>query len=657
MPEKFDTSVTPFDRLTSPQQKQLRQALDVAYYREGDTIISANKACHSLFIIIKGVVEERDSNSQGLHSHYTQDDLFDVRAQLSSSSKHDYVALEDTLCYLLSTEIFLSLYHANSDFAAYFDNDLAKRQQLIDTAHQQQNLAEFILTRIDDDHIQPCIVLPAEASIHQATVTMQQQNIDCAFIELKPEPTAEASTSTPTPITDEKIKGHHAIASSHYPSSIGIITRTDLLHAILLDNLPSSHAVGDIATAPVVHVNKGDYLFNATIAMTRQKVKRVLVLAPSKDHASEHKAELKPEHKEEPKQRAASEQKHRIAGMLDLTQILSLFSTHSHVLTLRIARATTIEELSQAAHSQPNLIETLLNNGIHTRFVMELISAVNEQIIEKAFQLTVPQEMQSHCCMVVMGSEGRGEQILKTDQDNALILSDQIDWPECQNIMEKLTQTLIQLGYPPCPGHVMVNNPQWVKSQHAWIAAIRHSKHKGTDESLMSLAMLSDAHPVAGNHTLFSPIKQTLHREMKTQQLLLATFVRPALQFSVPLTLFGKIRKSKQGLDIKKGGVFPIIHGVRTIALEYGITENNTFKRLEQLEHKRILEPDTVSNLSEALKMFIKLRLRHQLNNPDEGSTIHTGNLNRTERDLLRHSLHVVKKFQQWLGFHYQLRD
>ncbi|WP_087026796.1 DUF294 nucleotidyltransferase-like domain-containing protein [Thaumasiovibrio subtropicus] len=600
MPEKFDTSLPPFDRLTASQQTQLRHALDVAYYREGDIIVRAGDACHSLFIIIKGVVEEQDAANQELYSHYTQDDIFDVRAQFESQSKHHYVALEDTLCYLLSNDTFLSLYHANKAFAGYFDTNLANRNQLLETAHQQQNLAEFILTRIDDAHIQPCIVLDAQTSLYDATLTMQERNIDCAFIEM------------PTEATD----------------TIGIITRTDLLHATLLDKQAPESAVHGIATAPVISVNKGDYLFNATIAMTRQKVKRVLVL----DQGC-------------------------IAGMLDLTQVLSLFSTHSHVLTLRIARAEDIESLAQAAHSQPKLIETLLNNGIHTRFVMELIAAVNEQIIEKAFQLVVPLEMQSRCCLIVMGSEGRGEQILKTDQDNALILADDLDWPDCADVMARFSETLLQLGYPPCPGSVMVNNPHWVKTQTQWQNHILQHKRKGTEESLMSLAMLADAHPIAGQKGLFQPIAQCLHDAMHEQQLLLATFVRPAMQFNVPLTLFGKLKKSKAGLDIKKGGIFPIVHGVRTIALEAGIEVNNTFARLNALEKQRFLEPETVANLSEALKLFIKLRLREQLTHPETGTSIHTEALNRTERDLLRHSLHVVKKFQQWLGFHYQLRE
>lgn len=248
MPDKFDTSVTPFDRLHHAQQKMLKEALDVAYYREGNKIITAGEACNHLFIIIKGGVEETSSDGAETYAHYVTDDMFDVRAQLESKSRHDYIALEDTLCYLLPRDIFIELYRSNGQFAAYFDSNLARRQNLIEEAQRQQNLAEFILTKVDDDNIQPCLIVPHDTDLKRVTEEMRTQGFDAALVALN---------STP---------------------QYGIVTRTDLLHAVMLDQLPSDTPVSQIATTPVISVNKDDFLFNAMIAMTRHKVKRVQVL-------------------------------------------------------------------------------------------------------------------------------------------------------------------------------------------------------------------------------------------------------------------------------------------------------------------------------------------------------------------------------------------
>lgn len=608
MPDKFNMHSPPFDRLDAQQQNRLRSSLDVAYFRAKETLLTPGAASQHLHILIKGAVEERSDNDGEIFAHYANDDLFDVRALFEETIKHRYVALEDTLSYLLPKSVFLELYNENGQFAAYFDNNLARRQELIEAAQQQQNLAEFILTKVDKQIYHPPMVLSPDQPLNEVTQTLKQKGIDSALVRL----------------SDNDIRLIDDLHSLPY----GIITRTNMLHAVMLDGHPLDTPVGKIATFPVVHVEDGEFLFNAMIKMTRHRVKRVMV-ADGKE----------------------------AVGMLDMTQILSAFSTHSHVLTLSIARSSSIEELALASNRQRQLVESLLNNGIRTRFIMELISAVNEQIIEKAFELIVPPALHDHCCLVVLGSEGRGEQILKTDQDNALIIKDGLHWHQCETVMEQLTHTLQQLGYPLCPGNVMVNNPKWVKTQSEWKSTISQWSKPNSAEQVMDLAIFTDAHAVAGNTALLEPISAHLKQTMLNNMLALQDFSRPALQFSLPLTLFGNVKKDKEGVDVKSGGIFPIVHGIRTLALEYGLDEKNTFERIEALRQKKILEPETADNLSEALKLLFKLRLNQQLSNQHSHNRIDLKQIERTERDLLRHSLHVVKKFKQFLGYHYQIRD
>ncbi|SJN58480.1 Putative nucleotidyltransferase substrate binding domain protein [Vibrio ruber DSM 16370] len=608
MPDKFNLQSPPFDRLSPAQQQQLLSALDVAYFRSRDTLLRCGESGQYLHILIKGVVEERSEDGQEIFAHYASEDIFDVRSLLEGTVKHQYVALEDTLVYQLPKSVFVDFYHQNGEFAAYFDSNLSTRQALLENAQQQQNLAEFILTKVDRAIYHPPLIVTPAQTIADVTKLLKNNNSDAALVQL-PENDARLTQTT------------HA-----HPYAI--VTRTDMLHAVTLDAQPVNTPVGQIATFPVLHVNDGEFLFNAMVMMIRNRIKRIMVCDGN-----------------------------QAVGMLDMTQILSTFSTHSHVLTLSIARASSIEELTIASNQQHKLVENLVSNGIRTRFMMELIAAVNEQIIEKAFELTVPPVMQQQCCLLVLGSEGRGEQILKTDQDNALIIKDDTDWPDCQRVMDKLTHTLLQLGYPVCPGKVMVNNPQWVKTQKGWQASLSQWVEQAKPEQIMNIAIMADAQAVAGNRALLNPIRQHLSELMADQELILSAFTRPALNFSLPLTLFGNVKSSKSGLDIKQGGIFPIVHGIRALSLEYRIAEQNTFKRIETLTQKHVLEQQTADNLSEALKLFFKLRLRQQLEQPERHNHLDMKSLDSTERDLLRHSLHIVKKFKQWLSYHYQIRE
>jgi CBS domain-containing protein len=203
----------------------------------------------------------------------------------------------------------------------------------------------------------------------------------------------------------------------------------------------------------------------------------------------------------------------------------------------------------------------------------------------------------------------------------------------------------------------MVNNPEWVKHSEDWKKTVNSWVSAARPEQVMKLAIVADAHAVAGNRTLLTPIKEFLIDKMANQELILTEFTRPALSFSIPLTLFGNVKSSKEGVDIKAGGIFPIVHGIRALSLEYALDVNNTFDRLTALQGKKVLEKETAENLSEALKLFMKLRLTQQLSQQHSHNKIELKLLERTERDLLRHSLHVVKKFKQWLGYHYQIRE
>ena len=172
----------------------------------------------------------------------------------------------------------------------------------------------------------------------------------------------------------------------------GMVTGTDLLDAVVLKEKPFDDDVSEIASYRLVTADPEDYLFNALITMTQQQIERVVVMSGQE-----------------------------MIGIVELTDVLSYFSSHSHVIGLRIERASSIEELREAAQGLNDLIKALISTGVKIRFTMDLLAAMNGRIIAKLFDLTIPSDMQPHVCLIVMGSEGRGEQIMKTDQDNALI--------------------------------------------------------------------------------------------------------------------------------------------------------------------------------------------------------------------------------------------
>lgn len=592
----FNFARPPFDSLSAEARQRLAQNLSICYFRAGQVVLNAGDVPPGLYLVIKGTVEE-----SAPHHHfgdYGVDDLFDVRAQFDGRCRHSFTALEDTLCQLIPRHTFLALCEQAPALASYFTANLVERQQQQQEQREQlgqKNLAEFILTRIEPGHLQAPLVVENRLSLLAATEAMVAKGTDCLLY--------------PAP-----------------DGSLTLATRKTLLHALTLKGLPLTAPLAVLTPTPLIGLPLGSYLFDALLLMTRHRIKRLVIW-----------------------------QQGEVAGILQLTQVLGLFSTHSHVLTLRIARADSLPALEAVAREQQQLTRSLFGQGIHTAFLMRLIATINEQLIAKAFALLIPPEVQDKVCLLMLGSEGRGEQIQKTDQDNALILPAGLHWPNQQADLAAFSALLERLGYPPCPGQVMVNNPSWVKEVNEWQQEIERACVNAGEADLLWLATLADAHPIAGDRGLLPPVARKLREQLADRQDLLAEMVRPAVAFHAPLTLFGRLERAPDGLDLKRGGLFPLVHGIRMLALEATILETSTLGRIEALVACDRLSASYGANLAEAFRLFIRLRLRSQLKGGD--SRVQVSDLSHGERDLLRQALHQVKKFQQWLTLHFRLRQ
>lgn len=591
----FNFSRPPFDCLGEAERQRLGQSLSVCYFRAGQRVLSPGDAPPGLYLIIKGAVEE--SSPHQSFGDYGVDDLFDVRAQFDGRCRHSFNALEDCLCQLIPREVFAELCAGNPELAHYFTATLAERQHQQARREQlgQQNLAEFILTRIEPNHLQPPLLVESRLSLLAATEAMASQGSDCLLY-----PAADGSLS--------------------------LATRKTLLHALTLRGLPLTAPLAVLSPAPLIGLPLGSYLFDALLLMTRHRIKRLVVW-----------------------------DRQEVAGVLHLTQVLGLFSAHSHVLTLRIARADSLPALEAVAREQQQLTRSLFGQGIHTAFLMRLIATLNEQLIAKAFALVIPAEVQDKVCLLMLGSEGRSEQILKTDQDNALILPNDLHWPDRQADLAAFSALLARLGYPPCPGRVMVSNPAWVKEAAHWQQEIERACLGASEADLLWLATLADAQPIAGDRSLLPPVARRLREQLADRPDLLAEMARAAVAFHTPLTLFGRLAQEPEGLDLKRGGLFALVHGMRLLALEAKILETSTLGRIEALVACDRLSSDYGANLAEAFRLFVRLRLRSQLKGGDH--RVRVDALSHSERDLLRHALHQVKKFQQWLALHFRLRQ
>ncbi len=590
----------PFSFLEPEQLEWLTAHLDLVFYPAGTVILNEGDVSPGLFIIYKGLVSESDQSGKQAFSEYGKEDIFDVRAVLESSCKHKYTAVEETLCYLLRTKDFVHLLDKSQDFSIYFKTDLGTQQNLVEKRDTGSGVSEFILSRIDEDSVRPPVYVTGQTNLARVAAIMEEQKYDAVLVR-----TAR---------------------------DIGIVTGTDLLKATLLGDKTKQTKVADIAQYNLIEVKYGDFLFNALLKMTQHHIERVVVTRDGD-----------------------------IVGMLELMDMLSVFSTHSHVIAMRIEQAKTVKELVVAAKRLETLIDSLNQQGVKIVAILELITTLNRRLMQRAFELIFPKRLQDSVCIMVLGSEGRGEQILKTDQDNAVILKNEHDREAVLPLLQSMHQTLLDFGYPRCPGGVMFINDSWINTMEGWQARVARWLSSASPDAMMNMAIFMDGEPVCGDPELFRQVKRSWQKPELRSSVASAWFARPALKFETPLNFLGNIREDHGHIDIKKGGIFPLVHGVRALAFEFAVSETNTLERLDRLQQLQVLDPEVVQGLKDALIFFLRIRLRQQLEsgveNPGLSQQLRLADMRSVDRSLLRHALHRVKKFKQLLVNHYHLEN
>lgn len=595
----LDLSQPPFDLLDATQARRVAAATDIAWFKTGERLIGAGEASPSVYVILKGRVQASDQRAGGpeTFAEYEAGELFGAFAAIAGRARHTYTALEDTLCFAVPAPLFVELTAENPRFGAYFHESLAVKRRLLAARDQSSDLAELMLTRIRDALVVEAAAAAPATGIREAVGLMRRLHTDCVLVR--------------------------------DGDRLGIATRTDLLDALALGGASPGDPVGPYATFPALALDEGTLLFQALVAMTQHHIHRVVVTRGG-----------------------------AVAGTLGLMEVLSHFSSKSHVISFRLARATTVDELRAAAADLTDLVRTLSAQGARMSFLMELISALNARLMGKLFELLVPPEVRGKVCLVVLGSEGRREQILKTDQDNALVLADDLDWPDAERVAAAYSEQLTAMGWPPCPGGVMVRNAVWRRTQSAWITQVRDWSRRPEPEAMMNLAILFDGHAVAGDAALFEPVRQAMYA-IAGDEIALRGFAQPAVDFHSPLTLFGGIKGGADGVDVKKGGIFPIVHGLRVMALKHRVDARNSFDRAEALIAADALDAQFGRDLKQALAVFIRLRLAEQIKALRQGAVaenrIVASGLRRLDRDLLRDALRVAGEFKGWLKTRFNL--
>lgn len=601
MPKAFDFTNPPFDRLRPMEVDRVAHAVDVVFFRTGQTIIKAGDLPDHFHVVIKGLVEEK-AGDEIVTVHETGDG-FDSEILVHQASRHDFVVREEAICYALPIEDFLELTANNPSFAAFFFKDISHRMESLGQRQAGPAALGALTTRVGQGAIHAPVYVSPATTLHQAAVEMDRS-------------------------------GQRALLVRDGGQRIGIFTAVDLTRVAVAERQPLETPVGGLAHYEPLGIDEDSFLFEAALLMARRRIRHLVVRRNGE-----------------------------VVGLLDSANVLSSLANQADPIGALIDHAETPAEIAEASERITFLIRQLHDTGTKLAYITELSTELHRRATAKLFRMLAPEGLAEHACLIVMGSEGRGEYLMKTDQDNGIILEDGYVPANWDVFRHRFTEALIEAGFPACPGEIMVRNPAWSKPLQRWREDVRSWVMTPDEQALMNVAIFYDAAPVMGRPELLEQAKRYLFDLLAEHSAFHARFARAIDMFDTPLGFFSTFVTEKGAhkdeLDLKKGGIFPLMHGVRALALQQQLTETNTVQRIRVLQAKGVFDKSYAQELIDAFSFLLGLRLsarleKMRLHQPLD-NFIKPANTSKLERDLLKESFQIVKRLKEIVRHRFHL--
>lgn len=592
----------PFTILNKKEYDRIESDAQIAYYPNDTLLIRKDEILQTFFVVIKGTVEVLDDNEEHIDMYHTNDNFGGIEIIEDQPSAYHYKVTEELICFEIPKASFLELCESNKAFKNYFFSSIVERIDMLKEKKEYASMSDLMIARLDGSILHKGVGIAPDVPIVEALKRMDEEGASCLLVQ-----------------NDE---------------GYGIVTDADFRYYILQKEEQSLETISQIQTYPAISIKNGELLFNVLLLMTEHSIKHLPVL----------------------------DENNSIIGILELVDLLSFFSNQSYLITVQMEKAQEIGSVIDAAKRLDVMIGALHAKGVKSRYIAKLVSEINKKMYSKLFEMIMPHAWHDKCTLILLGSEGRGSQMLRTDQDNAIVFEEGFMPQDAKSVTQRFIEALDEIGFPRCEGDIMMINPKWCKPIEVYKEDIYNWIEEPTYEKFLDMAIFFDSTPVAGKKTLHTELIDYLFSKVEQTPSILMHFARAIETFESPLGIFSQFvhdKEHKNEIDIKKGALFALIHGVRSLALEHKIRATNTSLRIKELNNSGFLSKEDATDLMEALEVFNTLRLHSQLEQLAKGEKIDNYisvvKMGKLERDLLKEALKTVNKFKKVVSYHFHL--
>ncbi|AWB32855.1 DUF294 nucleotidyltransferase-like domain-containing protein [Orrella marina] len=597
----------PYSALPEDVLKDVARAVDVRYAKSGTAIFQFGEPLHHWFIVRSGAVEiyRRDGT---LYNRLNEGGHFGESGLLQRRTvRYPATAIEDSLLYVIPDSLFLEIFENHEAFADLVEVKDSTRLRTVVSKSEQAN--ELMSTQVATLLAKEPVCTQKETSLMQAASIMSEHGVSSLLI------------------TDAE-------------RMVGIVTDRDIRNRAVAKGLSYETPVAEIMTTDPVSVKADQLAFEAMLAMLHHNIHHLPVV------------------------------KHgRPMGVLALSDILHYESRNSLFVVSRIFQQQTVDDLATLLPEVQSSFVRMVKQDASSHMVGSAMAAIGrahkQRLLELAHQELGPAPVPY--CFLAMGSMARQEQLIVTDQDNALILDNRFNPDQHDAYFESLARFvsdgLARCGYTYCSGGVMATNKKWRQPLHVWQQYFSDWIEKPSPQSLLDSNIFFDLEGVYGSNDLAETLRALIARKAKGNSRFLASMARNALLRTPPIGFFKEFVVEADGrhsrtINIKRRGTAPLTDLIRVHALAIGSRARNSFERIDDIEQAQILPRGRGQDLRDALEFISITRARHQAeeiaNGQEADNSIEPDNLSDFDRKSLRDAFLILSNAQKYLKFRYQ---
>ncbi len=432
------------------------------------------------------------------------------------------------------------------------------------------------------------------------------------------------------------------ICENEYP--IGIVTHSDMCTKIATGRFPLSTTIDKIMVYPVVTVVENVSLAEAQLLMLKYNVTHLCVTQDGSDKSA-------------------------VKGVISQHDLIAAQASNPGVLIKEIKRSQSSKDLKLIRDRLTDIVQKSIHKNIPLSYINNIASEINLAIIKRAIEISILDlgSPPARFAWLSIGSQGRKEQLLLTDQDSILIFEDVTaeKYRDVKDYFLKLgrrtTSILEKVGYPLCPNGQMGSNMLWCKSLTDWTKQYNVWINTPGENSNNISSIFFDYEIAFGEQKIEEAIENVIFNSVKNNTLFFDFLGNDALKNNSPFTFFKNFNIEEQGInkdkfDIKTKGLMPLIDGARLFILSFNIKGiNNTYLRFKQLAITDPKNSEIYLNCADSFLILSKFRTIEGLKNDNSGQFINLKELSKVDKENLKNALIPMRELEELIKSKFQL--